>query len=407
MVKIEHFDVVIVGGGIAGAATAVNIAKKSYRVLIIEEHRDVGRPVQCAGLVTPRIFEVFPDLSEKNCVLNKIRGAVVYSPSGKELKIDAKKTKALVVDRSKLDSNMMSLALHNGGALELGAKAISAKYNNNGIAVKIFKNEKTSVVNCKILIGADGVQSQVGQWFGLKGPKTIMSGFGAELTGVDSDPRFVEIYIGNSIAPNFFSWVIPKSNIETDHGLPARVGLVCNKAAETAFHYYHQLFKHQILGPKLANAKPIQYMAGGVPIGPVQKCFTNNLMLVGDSAGQVKPTSGGGIYTSLLCAKHCSDTAILALEKNDYSAKFLKSYQKSWLGELGKELKHGMRLHKIYMHLHDDQLEEGFKLLSEPEILDLISKRGDIDYPSKITKTLFKRVPQLLKFAKPYLRSFF
>ncbi len=404
---MENYDVVIIGGGIAGAATAIDLAKQNYNILILEEHREVGRPVQCAGLVTPRISDIIPNLPKKDFILNKVRGAVIYSPSGKELIIDAKKTKALVIDRTKLDSSILSLAMRTGGMLELGAKAIGAKYNNNGIAVTVYKNGKISVVTCKLLIGADGVQSQVAQWFGLKRPKTILSGFGAELTGVDIDPRFVEIYIGNSVAPNFFSWVIPKANFQTNSGLPARVGLICTKAPKTAFQYYQQLFKHKILGPKLGNAKPTQYIAGGIPIGPLQKSFHDNLMLVGDAAGQVKPTSGGGIYTSLLCAKHCSEAATLALEKNDCSAKILKSYQRAWMGELGKELKHGMRLYKVFMHLRDDQLEEGFRLLSDPEIVDIISKRGDIDYPSNITKTLFKRVPQLLKFAKPYLRSFF
>jgi flavin-dependent dehydrogenase len=130
-------------------------------------------------------------------------------------------------------------------------------------------------------------------------------------------------------------------------------------------------------------------------------------MLVGDAAGQVKPTSGGGIYIGLMCSKYCVETAMTALDSDDLSVKSLRRYQKRWQDELGKELKHGMRLHKVYMHLTDDQLEEGFYLLSEPGVLDIISNEGDIDYPSKVTKRLFKSVPQLLKFAKPYLRSFF
>lgn len=404
MDKNETYDVIIIGGGIAGSVTGRLIAEQDFRVLVVEEHREIGRPVQCAGLVTPRIFDHVP---ENGCVLNEVSGAKIYSPSGQELVIDAKKTKAVVIDRVKLDSGAMSTALRAGCDLALGVRAIYAKYNNNRVMVQVEQDGKRFNISCKILIGADGVQSRVASWFGLKGPKLILSGFGAEAIGTNINPRLVEIYLGNNVAPNFFAWVIPTSKKRTNSYFPARVGLICSNEKNNAYYYYKQLFNHQLLGPKLQNIQPVQYIAGGVPLGTVPKSYTNNIMLVGDAAGQVKPSSGGGIYTSIVCAEFCAETAASALEVKNYSAKFLKSYQKAWLGELGKELKHGMRLHKVYMHLTDDQLEEGFKLLRDPKILEIISKKGDIDYPSKVTRLLFKKVPQLLRFAKPYLKSFF
>jgi flavin-dependent dehydrogenase len=289
----------------------------------------------------------------------------------------------------------------------LGVKCVNARYDDDKVRLKAIQDGRQFNIKTRLLIGANGVQSQVSRWFGLKNPKFILSGFGAELTGVDMDPRFVEIYLGSEVAPNFFTWVIPKSRTRTEGLVPARAGLICTKTTDSPYSYYQRLYNHKILGPKLRNAQPVQYIAGGVPIGMVAKSYTDKIMLVGDAAGQVKPTSGGGIYTSLICAKLCAETASTALEKNDCSAKVLRTYQKAWLNELGKELKHGMRLHLVFMQLGDDQLEEGFKLLKDPEVLDIISKKGDIDYPSKITKLLFKKVPQLLKFAKPYLRSFF
>ncbi|WP_455392830.1 geranylgeranyl reductase family protein [[Eubacterium] cellulosolvens] len=403
----EIYDAVIIGGGIAGSTTGGQIAQNGYKVLIIEEHHEVGKPVQCAGLVTPRIFDLVP---ENGCILNKVRGAKIYSPHGSELMIDAGKTKAVVIDRVRFDQNCMTMALRAGCELWLGAKAVHAKYSKTGVSVKIMRDGKYSTVNARLLIGADGVQSRVARWFGLKTPKTILSGFGAELSGADVDPRFVELYLGKNVAPNFFSWVIPRSSspsAATTGRVPVRVGLACTKTKKNAYEYYQQLFTHPILGPKLNAAKPIQYIAGGIPIGLVPKSYTNNVMLVGDAAGQVKPTSGGGVYTSIVCARHCADAAKLAFQSSDYSAKRLKSYQKAWQDELGKELKHGFRLFRVFMHLRDDQLEEGFKLLGKKNILDIISSEGDIDYPSRVTLKLFKRVPQLLKFAKPYLRSFF
>ncbi len=401
-----EYDVIIVGGGIAGIYTGRLLAEAGHNVLITEEHHEIGRPVQCAGLVTPRITTLIPELS-KNCILNEVHGAKIYSPNGNELVIDAKETKALVLDRLIFDRELAVTAVHAGCDFAPGARVVAAKFCDEKINIELYKNGVTKKIKAKLLIGADGVQGRVAHWFGLKGPRVILSGFGAELIDVDVDPGFVEIYLGNSVAPNFFSWVIPKARNTKNGSVPARVGLACKKKKSSAYHYYRQLFKHTILGPKLTNAKPIQYVAGGVPLGMVPKSYADNVLLVGDSAGQVKPTSGGGIYTSLVCAKYCTETAALALETGDLSAKMLRNYHRAWQNEFGKELKHGLRLFKVFMHLTDEQLEYGFKLLSDPEVLEIISREGDIDYPSKMTMALFKRVPQLLMFAKPYIRSFF
>ncbi len=400
----NEYDAVIIGGGIAGGITGKLIAEQGFKVIIFEEHREVGKPLQCAGLVTSRIFEYIP---KNGCILNKVQGAKIYSPTGKVLEIDAKKTKAFVIDRVRLDQSCMSMALRTGCELQLGAKALNAKHAGKKVNIKILHNNKALSVTSKLIIGADGVQSRVRHWFGLKGPKFLLSGFGAELTGVNIDPRFVEIYLGNQVAPNFFSWVIPKAEVAKNGMVPARVGLACTKTKYSAYHYYQNLFTHPILASKLKNAKPIQYIAGGIPIGIAPKTYADNMMLVGDAAGQVKPTSGGGVYTSIICAQHCAVTANQALAAKDYSAKFLKVYQKRWIEDIGKELKRGMRLHKVYMQLRDDQLEEGFRLLGDKKILKIISTKGDIDYPSKLVKILFKKLPQLLMFAKPYLKSFF
>jgi geranylgeranyl reductase family protein len=398
------FDAVIIGAGPSGSTVAKLIAEQGNHVLVLEEHHEVGKPVQCAGLVTPRIFDHVP---ENGCVLNEVHGARIYSPSGRELVIDAKKTKAVVIDRVKFDQGCMSRAIHVGAEVWLGCKALSAEYQEKNIEITVLKAGQRSKITTKLLIGADGVQSRVAAWFGLKGPSVILPGFSAEMANVNVESKFVELFLGNEVAPNFFAWVIPKAKTSEGGQMPARVGLACTGSSRTAYEFYRQLFQHPLIGPKLKGAKPIQYIAGGIPIGLVPKSYANNVMLVGDAAGQVKPTSGGGVYTGIICAEHCAKVANAALESKDYSAKFLKNYQKLWYDAIGKELKRGMRLHKVYMHLRDNQLEDGFKLLQDEKIVEIISKHGDIDYPSKLAMRLFKKVPALLKFARPYLRSFF
>ena len=120
-------------------------------------------------------------------------------------------------------------------------------------------------------------------------------------------------------------------------------------------------------------------------------------MLVGDAAAQVKPTSGGGIYPGLICATHCANTAIEALEKNDFSPSFLKKYQKNWEKEIGFELKIGMKFRKIFKNLSDKQFNNIVEKFQDPKIIETINKYGDIDYPSKLLKPLLKKTPFLIR----------
>jgi len=129
------------------------------------------------------------------------------------------------------------------------------------------------------------------------------------------------------------------------------------------------------------------------------------MLLVGDAAAQVKPTSGGGIYTGLLCAKYCSSVAIEALNKNDFSISMLKNYHKKWSAGIGRELNLGMKLRSIFKKLNDRQLDKYIKRFQNPIIIDTISKYGDIDYPSKLIKPLLERTPSLIKLLPKIIKK--
>jgi flavin-dependent dehydrogenase len=304
---------------------------------------------------------------------------------------------------------LITKALQAGCDIKLGAKALGAKRVNNKkeVEVEFIKDGKTQRVNCKILIGADGIQSNVATWFGLPKPELIVSGYGAEVTGVQLETDMVTILTGQNVAPRFFAWIIPTdSNHGQDTTTSARVGLCIRNAPESAYYYFNKLFtSHPISSKILAKAQPLQTIAGAIPLGSPSKTYCDNVMLVGDAAGQAKPTSGGGIYTSLVCAKYCAETAVNALDKNNCSELTLGKYQKLWNKELGKELRRGLMLHRAFTHLTDSQLEEGLKILNDEKLLKLISQHGDIDYPWKLAKIVFRKVPAMLMFAKPFIKA--
>ncbi len=393
-----NYDATIIGAGPIGSMVADVLSKKNYDVLLVEEHYEIGKPVQCAGLITPRAFDL---VDCRKHVLNDVRGAQIFSPKGHTLLIDGGKEKAVVIDRASFDKEIVKSAIKNGAELSLGTRAVKAERKNEKIKLTLYLTGRKMEAASKILIGADGIQSNVAKWFALPKPKKILSCFQAEMVNIDIDLNFVKIFVGNEVAPQFFAWIIP-----TDEG-KARVGLCTYGAKGSPYFYFKRLFKNDISKQFLKEAQSINYTAGAIPIGRVSRTYDDNIMIVGDAAAQVKATSGGGIYTGLVCAKHCGEVAAISLESNDFSKNLLSNYQKRCMKEIGKELKNDMRIHEVFAGLSDRQFEEIIDILDDEELLKIISEVGDMDYPSKVGWALLKKEPRLLKFVGAALKTLF
>jgi len=388
--NMQEYDVAAVGGGPIGGHVAKKTASQGFKVAIFEEHKQIGTPLKCAGLVTSRVFE-FLDIPRELVVQNTVKGTHIHSPSGHTLTIGGDKVHALVIDRPMFDKEIIKTSQDKGAELFLENKVLSAKKHGDHIELKTSQNND---IRCKLLIGADGPYSKTREWFNLPQPAEILKGIGMEVTNISLDPNFVEIYVGKTVAPGFFAWMIPTNK----HGTEARIGLCISQNSPHPPRYYlSNFFKNKHTSPYLKNVKITKKIGGAVPLGPLKKTYASNILLVGDAAAQVKPTSGGGIYTGLLCASHCSDVAVEALNKNDFSSNFLRKYHQLWSADIGRELYLGMKLRRIFKNLSDKQLDKYIKFFQKPNIVETISKHGDIDYPSKLIKPLLKKTPSLIK----------
>ncbi len=385
---MNEYNVAVVGGGPIGGYIAQKIANKGYNIAIFEEHQNIGTPLKCAGLVTPRVF-TFLNFSEK-VIQNKIYGAQIYSPSGNILTIGSERVHALVINRLKFDKYIINNAKNYGAEVILESKAIAAKKKKNKIEIDVLHNGEKNQINCSLLIGADGSHSHIRKIFNFPSPKEYLYGIGAEVENVNLDSKFVKIFLGKNIAPGFFSWVIPLNK----NGSKARIGLCVESNSK---HKLKQCFSHLIKLKHLQNSKITKHIGGAVPLGALKKTAKSNVMLVGDAAAQVKPTSGGGIYPGLLSASYCSSVALEALELNDFSSQVLNKYHKLWSREIGKELSLGMKFRSIFKRLTDNQLDRYIKKFNNKKTIDIICKYGDIDYPSKLIFPLLKNFPSLVK----------
>lgn len=398
-------DVLVVGGGPVGGQTARHLAARGHDVLLVEEHERVGEPVQCAGLFTPRIFDLV-DFPLSKVHLNDIRGAHVWSPSGHMIELDGGKTMAVAIDRGEFDRLCVESAERKGATVERRVKAVAAKRHEDHVEVTLRDaNGVKRVERTRLLVGADGVQSHVAKWFGIPRARELIPCYGAQVEGTRLPSKVVQMWVGEHRAPGFFSWMIP-----TDpDGKTGKVEVgVDIKAPRSASIYYRSMWEDPASARFLEpDAKSCFDICAAIPLGPIKRTHGERVAVVGDAAAQTKPTSGGGVYTGLACAAHLAEVASLALEEDDLSDRRMQEYHDAWYADIGRELYIGWRLRKAFMHLRDDQVDELFKLLDDKELLQMVNSLGDIDYPSRLARPLIKKAPQLFKFSWAGVKSLF
>ncbi len=367
-----NYDVVVVGAGPAGAIAAKYAALNGASTLLIEEHASIGSPVQCTGLISTAAIKEC-ETGEGSFVLARMKGAFVYAPNCEELIVQGKDVKAYVIDRKIFDRTLAERALDAGANILLRTRFIGMERGK----ISVITDGEKKEIRADVVIGADGIQSTVGRSAGLPRCEKFLSGIQFEAPYNAKDPEFVEIFTGNDIAPGFFAWAVPFNGY-------ARIGLAKNPGA-SAKYYLEKLLTHPVVASRYRGSRT-EFVLGGIPLGPPKKTVTDGVMLVGDAAGQVKPTSGGGIYMGAVCAKIAGEVAARTSRKETG----LEEYEKRWRNSVGRELAVGMRVHKSLGKLSDANLNEFVAFLNRPEIREIITEYGDMDHPSILLQKLIK-----------------
>lgn len=392
------YDAIVVGAGPSGSHAARYLSQAGFDVLIVEEHDQVGEPVQCAGLVTPRTFEML-DFEPDRVARTEITGARIHPPSGDPIEIRSDDVETYATSRSAFDREIFSSAKRAGVKSLLGVRATAFDRDGDGVDVQLQGDDEAWTERARLVVGADGPGSIVARWFDLPRPREFLSCYGAQMTGIRVDPDTVEMYFGDKRAPNFFSWIAPTGETSGK----AEVGVTDAKAPVK--HYFERMEWDPASHPRLTGGEIESTIAGAIPIGPVERSFDDRVMIVGDAAAQTKPTTGGGIFTGLRCAEHLVQVAARALEADDLSADRLSAYQDAWETDVGRELRIGWKLRKAFLTLDDDEMDELFGILRDPEVRETVEEWGDIDHQSRVAKALIKQAPGLFKFAGAALKG--
>ncbi len=346
------YDVVVVGAGPAGSRTAELIAKNGFKVAILEEHPEVGKPVQCSGLVSHRIFELSG--ASDNVIMNVTKKARFYSPNGKFIELKSKKP-VYVIDRERFDKELSVKAADAGVEIKRFSKFENYKITKDTIKIKTSED----IIESKILIGADGPHSTVAEMSRLTLPKNILVGVQSTIKS-EFETDTVELWFGSETSPDFFAWVVPENEKW------ARVGSASSKNALNYFKNFLRIRFNQELEHKNSLAGVIRY-------GLIESSASNRVMLVGDAASHVKPFSGGGIVYGLICADIASVACKKALKENDYSKKFLKeNYDDVWKKKLFLPIKKGLMISKVIHSFSDKQLNFLFTTLRKSKFTKLM-----------------------------------
>lgn len=378
------YDVVVVGGRVAGSASSLFASKAGLDVLMIEKRQEIGTPVQCAGVTTRETFEILNMKPDEKYLRTEIAGVDFYSPCGKFFRVKGTKmysyTEGYVLERKIFDKKL-AIESANAGTEIMVKTSVEDLIKKDGrvCGVRAKHMGKTFDVKADVVIAADGVESSTARMAGLNTNykvNDIASCAQYEMVGVDTDPNYLQIHFGASTAPGGYLWIMPKG------GGVANVGLGILNGDKPALHYLNRFVKG-------LDATPVELNVGGVPLtGPMEKTYSSGLLVVGDAAGQVDPINGAGIENSVICGKIAGEVSAEAVESEDTSAEFLKKYEDLWKLRLGANFESSLRYRKIFDRLTDDDFNVLAEFLEDKD-LESISKLSILrflkNYPHLIT----------------------
>lgn len=391
------YDVVIIGAGPVGGYTARLLCERGLSVVMVEEHNEVGRPFQCAGLVTPSAMDA---VEAYDTVVEDVDGALIHGPSGTLVPVGRQgELRTYVVCRKRFDQTVVQQGLEAGADLLLESQPTSAEVKPDGVEIEIInqRTKETRTLRSKLLIGCDGAHSWVRRRFKMGHPKEMLVGFQTEVVGYQGKERWLEMYSGSEIAPGFFAWVIPSGNDTHRIGLWSRADLLDGR---TVLDCYNDLLKHPLWKDRFENIIETARYCGPVPSGMIRRPFKERVMVIGDAAGMAKPTTGGGLGPGFKQISSIADNLVQRINADQLTEKDLKAVTKTSWPKMKKEQDRARALRDLLVSTRtDEELDEHFANFAKPEVIALINEIGDIEKPVPLGLALLKKVPAFRKLA--------
>ena len=348
------YDAIVVGAGPAGSHVAGRLAGSGHQVLVLEQHETIGKATCCAGILGKECLEFFP--AGKPAVLREAGSARFFAPSGDCVTLKKDTPQAYIVDRISFDVAMARSAEAHGVEYLLGTRVANISIANEHVQVEAEQGRQSLQLKARTVVIASGFGSKLPERLGLgKAPDFVMGAQAeVEAGGIDQ----VEVYFGSDIAPGFFAWLVPTSGGRALAGLLAR---------RHTGRYLRSFLERLSSQGKVASGN-VEIRYGGIPLRPLPRTSTERVVVVGDAAGQVKPTTAGGVYYGLICADIAAGTLEGALDTNDLSAGTLAGYDREWHRALSRELRLGRWARWLHEKLNDRQVERLLHIIGSERV---------------------------------------
>ncbi len=387
----EFYDVAIVGAGPAGSSLAYELASSGYNVAVFEEKSAPGLNVCCTGIISTECFNSLG--LDKGMILTEVNSARFFSPSGRCLRLHTEKVQAYVINRRLLDQTLATKAQSRGVKYFFSSPVIDIVPGHDGIQAETLSPGGGAIFSARAVVLANGFRPRLSLKVGLGEVRSFLVGAQAEVEATNVDE--LEVYFGRGMGPGSFAWLVPISTTK------AYVGLLATSQAK--MHLQRFLLTSFCRGRIVNQDVPIEQKA--IPIGSMTRIYGDRILAIGDAAGQVKPTTGGGIYFGHIGAKIAAAVLDEALNNDDLTASQLSRYQKLWKKKMGKELSRGHWARWAYVKLSDRQVEGIFNVLASDGAAQALLNSGDFsfDWHSKLVLSLLRRsfaypLPRIRRF---------
>jgi digeranylgeranylglycerophospholipid reductase len=374
-----YADVVVVGGGPAGSCCARELALRGFKTFLLEEHESVASKVLCTGIIGINAFEEFPLPWET--VVGTLGRMKAVSRYGTELSYTPQQPIAYIVDKAAFNSALAAQANAAGALLHTATRAHDLVIDGDGVHLHaLVGGEQPLRMHARLAVLACGVQYHLTKNLGLGIPGEFLQGAQAEVPRTLT--QWTEVHLNKTFSREAFAWLVPVQSGYT------RVGLMCARNARRALTRFLD-----DVAPQWREWEDVHLASKPIAQMPLRQSYAERVLVIGEAAGQVKATTGGGIYYGLLAARLAAETVSQAFATGCFSATTLQVYERAWRSLLADELALGLSFRKLYGWIGDRQMDGILHYIARNGLKDLIRRKANFDWHRELIVDLRKRLP--------------